>query len=583
MGCSPSRAGTTTTAGSAAGVTTAAAVTAEPRDSSAVGALRRPFLTLDEGLPDEVLLRVCGFLGVRELARLACVSCRFGVRDSVTSAGGKRWYPPRPGWSVTEEAARRHLVENDDPSGCSAIRTSDADVLPCVAHALLCTHAGRCLCHPRWQHPVGPEPSRGSWLRLLHEAELAQTPLRFDRVDATIDISEGGALATKSATGTAVAASRKVMRAGRHFAEFTVVAPDDAIAGGRFGLVRPLAYQRQARRAELREEEERAAATLAAALATQKLVDAEDDAATASTTAAAVAAAREKLEHASVALQTFQLVSSADKSDTPALLIDSIMHQTATASWSSAPSCAAIAGSLAMRMAQGLLVGEPLYYRYKGDPDPCHYYKHEGDRIGLCLDLDPPFAGDLAVYKNGDYLGLVASSLSGEYCWAVEMHDEGASVRVEGRPAPPRPHPRAEAVLMSSPPDSPLKAKIEAMVASPEQMAASMRAADLAIASDLGSLMLGAKGLKEATVAMQLPFEPSSRYHTTGAGSECSGPSSDGDLESMDGERMLVWMEGESALEQIVRMETASSVATWQMQKERVSRPLWIGSLGCWQ
>ena len=83
------------------------------------------------------------------------------------------------------------------------------------------------------------------------------------------------------------------------------------------------------------------------------------------------------------------------------------------------------------------MVGEPLFYRYAGDPDPGHYYRHgknvdfvlkyfdfvlkmfdfvlkmldfaEGDRIGLCLDLDPPFSGDLAVYRNDEYLGLVRS------------------------------------------------------------------------------------------------------------------------------------------------------------------------------
>ena len=560
-----------------------APATVKPRDSSAqlrpsaCGTLRP--LTLDVGLPDEVLLRVCGFLGVRELARLECVSCRFSMRDSTTSAGGNRWYPPRPGWSVTQEAARRRLVEHDDSSGCSAIRAGDADVIPCVAHALLCSRADRCLCHPRWQHSVSPEPRRGNWLRLLHEAELAQTPLRFDRTDATIDLSEGGALATKSATGTAVAASRKVMRAGRHFAEFTVVRADDTIAGGRFGLVRPVAHQRQGRIQELRAEEERAAAVVAAAVAAHKLVDAEDDAATANATAAAVVAAREKLDHASAALQSFQLASY-DQSIITALDANTDMREAAATSWSSSPSCAAIAGSLA-RMARGLVVGEPLYYRYKGDPEPRHYYKHEGDRIGLCLDLDPPFAGDLTLYKNGNYLGLVATSLSGEYCWAVEMHDEGACVRIEDRPAPPRPHPLMEeactmnaSVKSRSPPESPLKTKIEAMVASPYQMAASMRATDLAMASDLGSLMLGAKGLKEAAFAMQQPFEHSTaRYETTAAGSDCSGSGSDGDLESMGNDRM-VWIEGESVLEQIVRMETSSSVATWEVHKERVSHPI---------
>ena len=84
---------------------------------------------------------------------------------------------------------------------------------------------------PRWQHPVPNPNGQGNerWLRLAYELELVQLPLMFDRADATIDLSEGGALATKTATGGAVASSRKVMRAGRHFAEFTVVHPEVGI------------------------------------------------------------------------------------------------------------------------------------------------------------------------------------------------------------------------------------------------------------------------------------------------------------------------------------------------------------------
>jgi hypothetical protein len=42
----------------------------------------------------------------------------------------------------------------------------------------------------------------------------------------------------------------------------------------------------------------------------------------------------------------------------------------------------------------------------------------EGDIIGLLLDLD---AGNLTVFKNGDRLGVMATRLSGEYCWAVSL------------------------------------------------------------------------------------------------------------------------------------------------------------------
>ena len=57
----------------------------------------------------------------------------------------------------------------------------------------------------------------------------------------------------------------------------------------------------------------------------------------------------------------------------------------------------------------------------------------EGDRIGLLLDLD---AGSLAVYKNDERLGVMATDLSGEYSWAVTLIDEGDSARIEAAALP---------------------------------------------------------------------------------------------------------------------------------------------------
>jgi hypothetical protein len=52
----------------------------------------------------------------------------------------------------------------------------------------------------------------------------------------------------------------------------------------------------------------------------------------------------------------------------------------------------------------------------------------EGDRIGMLLDLDQ---GSMAVYKNDERLGVMATGLSGEYCWAVAMFAPGDSVRID--------------------------------------------------------------------------------------------------------------------------------------------------------
>ena len=59
----------------------------------------------------------------------------------------------------------------------------------------------------------------------------------------------------------------------------------------------------------------------------------------------------------------------------------------------------------------------------------------EGSRIGMLLDLDE---GTMSVYKNGTRLGVMASSgLSGDYCWAVTLLNEGDCARIIGKPLPP--------------------------------------------------------------------------------------------------------------------------------------------------
>ena len=56
----------------------------------------------------------------------------------------------------------------------------------------------------------------------------------------------------------------------------------------------------------------------------------------------------------------------------------------------------------------------------------------EGDRIGMLLDLD---MGTMTIFKNEECLGLMATGLSGEYCWAVEIPQNGPdSVRIENAP-----------------------------------------------------------------------------------------------------------------------------------------------------
>ena len=49
----------------------------------------------------------------------------------------------------------------------------------------------------------------------------------------------------------------------------------------------------------------------------------------------------------------------------------------------------------------------------------------------MLLDLD---RGTLTVYRTDVLLGVMAEGLHGEYCWAVEITEDDASVRIELRP-----------------------------------------------------------------------------------------------------------------------------------------------------
>ena len=79
------------------------------------------------------------------------------------------------------------------------------------------------------------------------------------------------------------------------------------------------------------------------------------------------------------------------------------------------------------------------------------YPLEEGARVGLLLDLDQ---GSMTVYKNDERLGVMATGLSGEYCWAAELRENpywapapgaqgsiisNSSVRIEAAVAPVSP------------------------------------------------------------------------------------------------------------------------------------------------
>ena len=63
--------------------------------------------------------------------------------------------------------------------------------------------------------------------------------------------------------------------------------------------------------------------------------------------------------------------------------------------------------------------------------------KKQRDRIGLLLDLEE---GTLTVYKNDQRLGVMASGLWGEYCWAAGLRQQygqmGSSIRISAGQMP---------------------------------------------------------------------------------------------------------------------------------------------------
>jgi hypothetical protein len=172
---------------------------------------------------DDTLLAIAAALpSAADLLRLA-LTCRAAARrfyfatTSYTGGGGASGGAvPKPGggaaaaaaaaetWSIAEEAARRW--------------------------AATCTDQER-----GWV----PRRGRESWLGLMWEVEsLRRRGAVLGRSHEYITLSEGGSLATMVVNGDGyyrAAASKAVMRAGRHYVQFTMASGGDMF----FGVIRP--------------------------------------------------------------------------------------------------------------------------------------------------------------------------------------------------------------------------------------------------------------------------------------------------------------------------------------------------------
>ena len=146
--------------------------------------------------PDEAALNIaCALTDPMDLLRLARACRRFAIkciaapahRTAASGGGGTAAAAQQEleMWSIVEEAARRQIAS--------------------------CTKQER-----GWV----PRRGRESWLGLMWEVQSLRRGAVFGRSHGSMTVSEGGALATRNATADSdnshAAASKAVMRAGRH-------------------------------------------------------------------------------------------------------------------------------------------------------------------------------------------------------------------------------------------------------------------------------------------------------------------------------------------------------------------------------
>ena len=176
-----------------------------------------PCLLLDL-CTDDTLLHVASLLAAKDLLRLGLACRRLGAKTSVVAATSA---------AVPAAAA----VDVAQQAGAAAAAASPPQMRSLVEEA---SRRGFNEQERGW----APCRDGESLLGLLREVELLRLPLAFGRAHPSMTISAGGAVATKAPPQVefSPAASKVVMKSGRHFAEFTVLSTR---AGIMFGVIRP--------------------------------------------------------------------------------------------------------------------------------------------------------------------------------------------------------------------------------------------------------------------------------------------------------------------------------------------------------
>jgi hypothetical protein len=161
--------------------------------------------------PDEAAIIIAAALGsATDLLHLAVACRRFALKciappppRAAASSGAAAAAAAAEMWSIAEEVARRWIAD--------------------------CTEQER-----GWV----PRRGRESWLGLMWEVESLRRGTVFGRSHEGMTLSEGGARVTRGAEDASfcrTTASKAIMRAGRHYAQFTVVRGNFIM----IGVIRP--------------------------------------------------------------------------------------------------------------------------------------------------------------------------------------------------------------------------------------------------------------------------------------------------------------------------------------------------------
>jgi hypothetical protein len=181
-----------------------------------------------EACNDDIILAISSLLLPRDLANLAFVCKRLGMRNNaavsptskVRSASSQRRHQPKGEgtgcwpWSIMEEASRRQvsMAKNDKKN-----RWRDSDLITIK----------------------GGE----SWMAVHHRLHLLQSSLAFGRIIGSSiryvdgDITHIQGRRTGERVGFSVAMCQRVMKAGVHFVEFALTEVGGTLG---FGIIRPI-------------------------------------------------------------------------------------------------------------------------------------------------------------------------------------------------------------------------------------------------------------------------------------------------------------------------------------------------------